>query len=595
MPALLRLLVLLACAATLGLQAQTSHAAESKPATAAATNDRARVTALADRFVAEYKVKFPISYAYVGLPMERHDGIDINSLADIAQWRDMLKGMSGELNAIKPDAFADNPEWVTWHFLDQTLREDAATAVCRRELWNVSAFGWQAGLSQIVSIQPVGTDEARAQALTRWRKVGSWIDQEIANLKEGQRLGFSATQASVQATVGQLDSLLAGTPEKSPYMEPTERDQTPAFVGEWTKVIQGTVWPGLERYRTFLRDQYLPRARTTVSIEGHPKGRDCYRGLIFSTVTLDADPRELYDVAVKKVEAERATALELGKKIYGDKATDWNSLAALLRADPRNKFATPEEVRDYTQATYERAHAAAGKIVLTPPVATVKLEPFPAFQQASAPGGQYLPAADDGSRSATYYYRNVPKDLYRTSLQNVILHETLPGHHLQIAFLAEHGRKDNHPIARLLFFSGPGEGWATYAEEFAREIGLYDSDLDYIGGLMGSITPMMVADLGMQVKGWTTDQAIEYIKEAMPMRPPERAKQSVATITGLPGFVLAYPLGGMQWEKMRARAQKKLGDRFDVRAFHQVLLEDGMLPFAALEAKVDRWIARGGR
>jgi uncharacterized protein (DUF885 family) len=112
---------------------------------------------------------------------------------------------------------------------------------------------------------------------------------------------------------------------------------------------------------------------------------------------------------------------------------------------------------------------------------------------------------------------------------------------------------------------------------------------------MGSITPMMVVDLGMQLKGWTTDQAIDYMRKAMPMRPPERAVQSVATISGLPGFVLAYPLGGMQWAKMRARAEQKLGASFDVRAFHQVLLEDGMLPFAALEAKLDRWIARGGK
>jgi uncharacterized protein (DUF885 family) len=223
----------------------------------------------------------------------------------------------------------------------------------------------------------------------------------------------------------------------------------------------------------------------------------------------------------------------------------------------------------------------------------VKLEPFPEFQQASAPGGQYLPAADDGSRPATYYYRNVPKDLYRASLQNVILHETLPGHHLQIQFLAEHGRKENHPIGRVLSFTGPTEGWATYAEDFANEIGLYDSDLDYIGRMMGSITPMMVTDLGMQVKGWSSEQATEYLKEAMPMRPPERATQSVALISALPGFVLAYPLGGMEWAKMRARAEASLGKRFDVRAFHQMELEDGMLPFAALEAKLDRWIQAG--
>ena len=162
---------------------------------------------------------------------------------------------------------------------------------------------------------------------------------------------------------------------------------------------------------------------------------------------------------------------------------------------------------------------------------------------------------------ATYYYRNVTTDLYRTALQNVILHETLPGHHLQVQFLAEHGRKGNHPIARLLFFSGPGEGWATYAEDFANEIGLYDSDRDYIGSQMSSITPMMVVDLGMQVKGWTAEQSIQYLQEAMPLRPPQRAKESVALIGSIPGFVLSYPLGGMKWHEMRERVPKRSSGR----------------------------------
>jgi len=590
MPAYLRAVSAAALACTV-----IFSAGESLAATPDSSQARARVTALADRYIAEYRNKFPISYTASGMPVDRHDGIDINSPAQIAHWHEFQREIGAELKGIQPDALTGAPEWVTWHFLNQTVQQDAATTACRNELWNVSAFGWQAGLTQVLTLQPVGTEQLRSQALKRWRGLGPWVDQEIANLKEGQRLGFSASQATVKATVGQLDGLLKGEPEKSAYMEITQRDATPSFMSDWARVVSDTVFPALTRYRDFLRDEYLPRARINVSIESHPRGRECYRGLIFSNVTITADPNALYDIAVEKVAAERDLAVRLGKKIYGDKAKDWNSLAALMRADPRNRFASKEEVREYTERTYERAHAAAARMVLTPPAAKVKLEPFPEFQQASAPGGQYLPAADDGSRPATYYYRNVPHDLYKASLQNVILHETLPGHHLQIAFLAEHGRKENHPIARLLFFSGPGEGWASYSEDFAREIGLYDSDYEYIGALMGSITPMMVTDLGMQVKGWTTDQAIAYLREAMPMRPPERAAQSVATISGLPSFVLSYPLGAIQWEKMRNRAQSTLGAKFDARAFHQRLLEDGMLPFAALEAKTDRFIANGGK
>lgn len=558
------------------------------------TVDRQHLTALADRYLAEFKLTFPLQYDFSGLTTSRHDGLDVNSPDALAKWRNFEKKLDTELQQIQPEALAGQPEWVTWHFLNQALKQDAGTLVCRSELWNVTPLGWQAALSQLATIQPVGTAEARAQALARWRKLPAWIDQEIANLKEGQRLGFSASRATVQSTLGQLNGLVDGPVKQSGYLTPAERDKTPAFVDEWTRLVTSSVFPALRRYRDFLRDQYLSHARETVSIETQPHGRECYRGLIFATVTIDEDPGKLYDIAVKRVAEERDIAVRLGKKLYGAKATDWNALAKLVIADPNSKFSSADEIRDYTQRTYQRAYAAAGKMVLTPPVGQVKLEPFPEFQQASAPGGQYVPAADDGSRPATYYYRNVPKDLYRPSLQNVILHETLPGHHLQIQFLAEHGHKGNHPVSRLLFFSGPGEGWATYAEDFAHEIGLYDSDLDYIGRLMSSITPMMVVDLGMQIKGWSTEQAAAYLREAMPLRPPERAPQSVALISGSPGFVLAYPLGGLEWEKMRARAEASLGKRFDVRAFHQMELEDGMLPFAALQAKLDRWIqARG--
>lgn len=557
----------------------------------AASDDRARVTALADRFVEEFQKSFPISYGFSGLPVKRNDGVDINSPEDVARWHGLMKDMSAELATIKPEAFATEPEWVTWQFLDHAFKQDRSTTLCRNELWSVSALGWQSSLSQIASVQPVGTDEARAQALARWRQFGPWIDREIANLKEGQRLGYSATEAATRSTLSQLDQMLAQTPAESPLMDPAARDKTPAFAAGWKQVIEGTVWPAVTRYRDFIRDGYLPHARKSASIEGMPDGRSCYRALIFATTTVDADPAELFEVAQKQVEREREIAIGLGHKLFGDKVNDWKTLVDVIRSDPRERFASADEVRDFTQRTYERAESAVAKMVLTPPAGKVVLEPFPEFQQATAPGGQYLPAADDGSRPATYYYRNVTTDLYRSALQNVILHETLPGHHLQVQFLAEHGRTGNHPISRLLFFSGAGEGWATYAEDFANEIGLYDSDRDYIGGQMSSITPMMVVDLGMQVKGWTAEQSIQYLQEAMPLRPPQRAKESVALIGSLPGFVLSYPLGGMKWHEMRERAQTRLGEKFDVRAFHQMLLEDGMLPFSALNAKLDRWIA----
>src|SRR5262245_3248458 len=307
---------------------------------------RARATALADRFVAEYEKNFPVSFAFSGLPVKRNDGVDINSPEDIARWRALMKDMSGELAAIKPDAFADAPEWVTWQFLDQAFKQNLSTAICRNELWGVSALGWQSGLSQVASIQPVDTDEKRAAALSRWRDFGPWADREIANLKEGQRLGYLATVAATESTLGQLDQMLAQTPEQAGLMDPAKRSKSPAFEAEWKAVVEGTVWPALTRYRDYLRSEYLPHAPKRPSLESMPDGRACYRAQVFATTTVDADPVALFDLAQKEVERERKTALDLGRKLFGDKAADWGSLAAFIKSDPQEKFASKAAVRD---------------------------------------------------------------------------------------------------------------------------------------------------------------------------------------------------------------------------------------------------------
>ncbi|MGH3430232.1 MAG: DUF885 family protein, partial [Mycobacteriales bacterium] len=218
-----------------------------------------------------------------GLTADRHDGIDINSPAAIAKWHSFEKGLDAQLHQVKPDALFGQPEWVTWHFLNQTLRQDAETLVCRNELWDVAPLGWQTALSQLATIQPVGSAEARAQALARWKKLPPWIAQEIANLKEGQRLGFSASQATVKATIDQLNGVVDQPANKTGYLQPTERDKTPAFVAEWTRMVESALLPALRRYRDFLRDEYLAHARQSASIESHPNGRACYRGMIFAT------------------------------------------------------------------------------------------------------------------------------------------------------------------------------------------------------------------------------------------------------------------------------------------------------------------------
>ena len=172
------------------------------------------------------------------------------------------------------------------------------------------------------------------------------------------------------------------------------------------------------------------------------------------------------------------------------------------------------------------------------------------------------------------------------------MHETIPGHYLQAAMLALQHSAPLHPITRVVLVEGSGEGWATYAESLAAELGLYSSAFDELGGLVNSVTPSAVADLGMQVKGWSIDQAAAYLHQEWPFDKDGQVRGWAAGSASSPASGLeAYPIDGLQYEAARKRAQDALGARFNSRAYHQMLLSEGTLPIAALNSKVDRWIA----
>ena len=266
-------------------------------------------------------------------------------------------------------------------------------------------------------------------------------------------------------------------------MGPAMRDDAAAFRADWTALIETKVWPALRRYRDFLRDEYRPRARASVSLEANPNGLACYRATVYANTTVDGDARELFKAASARAYGARACP-HAGQKGLRREST---GLACARIAGTRRLalgFSSSNEIAAYAQATVARASAAIGRMVRDPPSAAMKVEPFPEFMQRSGPGGEYVPGADDGSRLPTFYFRDDPARQSRGPFEVLVFHETLPGHHLQAAVLAQNQRAALHPITRVLWFSGPGEGWATYAEGLARELGLYTSDFEVICALM---------------------------------------------------------------------------------------------------------------
>lgn len=233
----------------------------------------ARVTALADECVGEYLLFFPEQATLLGIPEAANGRLTDNSLAGLRAWQAKEDAWAAQLDKIDGRALWGRTEWLTYGFLKEFLDASRGTRIVRQELWSVNHMsGWQVGFTQLAAIQPVGTESLRAQALSRWRLIPRYIDNDIANLKEGIRQGYTAPKRIVELVIGQLDAVQGAAPEQSPFFSPAQRDGTPEFKKVLGDLLAKEIHPAVRRYRDFLKSEYLPAARETIGISALPNG-----------------------------------------------------------------------------------------------------------------------------------------------------------------------------------------------------------------------------------------------------------------------------------------------------------------------------------
>ena len=532
-------------------------------------------------FVTEYKRRFPIQVLYTGVRLEEQTGLDINGPADLARWRLFVRRIETDLGKIAEGEVTGKPEWVTRAYLIAGIATARAEETCRGELWDIGTFGWVFQLPTIVDAQPVMTAKDRREALVRWHGIAPWLDQDLANLREGLRQGYAAYRAGVEGEISQIDSFIDAPYEQWPTTVLAKRARNPAFTLELNRIADEEIRPAARRYRDFLKTVYVRQARTTPSTLTLPDGAACLRSRLAASLTVDVNPKEMFDMLVARRRTERARILELARKAYDSPTLTWEAFGEKLRADPRDKYSSPDDVRTTYEGIIARARQALPRMVLTPPVGDILVK-------AGSGTDMYSPASDDGSHVATFLYAG--PEGHREVAESLAMHEIIPGHYLQDTVRARAHAVPLHPITRVVLVLGPMEGWATYAERWAAELGLYSGPFEEMGGLVNSLTPYAVAEMGMQVAGWSEDQAGTYLRDEMPFDPPSGDKESVAAIVDFVGWPERYPIGAMQYEALRKRVEGSLGTGFDSRSFHQMLLSDGPLPFCALGEKVERWI-----
>ena len=544
-------------------------------------------TRLADEYVREYRARFPEGAELSGLKVERHDGLTDNSLASLAEWQKLEDRLAAQLDTLKLSDFEGKPEWVTLGFLQEAVASSRQARICRYELWPVNQLsGWQAFFSQLADVQPVGSEKARADALARWSRLPRYLDNEMANLREGVRLGYTAPKANVKLVVEQLDGLLAEPVEEWPFYSPARRDQDAAFVASWRSLLTERISPAVRRYRDYLNDEYLPKARTVMAITANPDGEACYQASFRANTTLDRPGSETYRLGRERVERFLNEAIAIGRRELG--ATDLPTLVERLRSDPANKFASRDEMLAYARAAVERSSQSVGKLFSRVPEAQMTVEPYAEMLERTA-SDSYWPAAEDGSRPATYritLFRYA--ETTRSNAEITAFHEGYPGHHLQISLVQE--QTSTHPITRLVGNAGFTEGWARYAEALAEEAGLYSTPHARANRRLWPSRGMVV-DPGIHLYGWTREQAVAYMVESGRFGQRE-AEAGVDRIAVWPAQLTAYDTGAIEFFALREKAERELGPKFDLREFHDVVLGSGAITLPMLRQKVESWIRR---
>jgi len=560
---------------------------EQKPAPQAEPAD-ARVRRLADAYLEGFFDRNPDIVTMYGVPGRRHDRLPDNDLEAIKAWRAKEDAWIAEARTIDPATITSAPLRATYAIVREALDGSIGVRVCRYELWTVSQFvnAWHVQYGYLVTIQPVGSDEARRDALARWSKLPQYIDTEIVNLREGLRHGYSAPKGNVRIVIDQMNTLIASPVAESPFDSPGIRDKTPDFRTAFDTLLKAQIVPAFMRYRDFLEKEYLPAARDAVGVSANPNGAACYEASVRYHSSLPVSAKQVHDTGLQQIDRLTAEMKTIAERSFN--TSDVPRLLQRARTDKKYLFKSREDLIAYSQAALARAKAAMPNWFGLTPKADVVIQPYPKFREKSGPN-EYNPPAEDGSRPAVFFINAyMAETKSRAQAESTAFHETIPGHHLQGAIALE--RKEIHPVGRYLGNSGYGEGWALYSERLADEMKLFSSDLDRLGMLSSQAlrAARLVVDSGLHTMNWTREQAIDYML-AHTAEPKDDIVSEVDRYIIYPGQATAYMLGQLEIQKSRDAAKQAMGQRFDIKAFHDRVLEDGAVPVSFLRDKILAW------
>jgi uncharacterized protein (DUF885 family) len=515
-------------------------------------------------------------------PMERHDRFFDNTAAARERFRSTEDTVLTSLRGVDPKKLSGSQARAFYATFMEALESSVATRVCRSELWRVGHMGGpHTALDLLVEYQPMDSEGDRKNALARWTHAAAYFRQEIDNLESGLKQGYSAPQRVVVRTVKQLQGITEIPIDDHPFMALAERSGDESFTAEFKAVLVEQLLPSLKAYQVYLEQDYYPRARTELGIHALPAGRECYIALYRHYTTLNRTPEQVYQLGSSTVEQNKVAVTRLGKELY---ATDsFGAAVDAANADKSQRFASAEAMHAFYLDVVERAKQAMPAYFNTLPDIELVVEPLPLHQQGSGRSAHYLSGTKE--RPAKFVYDPSKfADENRGSAEIVTVHEGYPGHHMQIALVQE--QPMFHPLQGSFWNSAFGEGWARYAENLSEEAGIYQTRSARI---LRRAWPArgMVVDTGLHLLGWSNEQAAAYLVESGSPNialDPDALLDRMAVI---PAQLTSYDSGALEIFALRRMMEEARAEQFDIREFHQLILENGMVPLSLLRQQVE--------